>query len=164
MTYDSEQIIAMLRRSYGAVDGLWFVMCEQRLGFEAALDLDDAVWQVMPKLQARQARAVLGLEGESLDELAQALGLKLTAEGHQFEVSQTAERLEVRVLHCPWHEALVKSGRMQIAAQVAGVICANEARGWAAEFGQQAEFSADDSICCGGDCCRFVFGGRAAYP
>jgi hypothetical protein len=157
MTHTPEQLIEMLRRSYGAVDGLWFVMCEERLGFETALELDDAVWQVMPKIQARKARQVLGLTGHTLDELARALGLKLAAEGHTFEVSQTAERLEVRVDECPWHDALAKSDRMHIATQVARVICTNEANGWATEFGQQAGFDFAAGKCCGGECCRFVF-------
>jgi len=157
MDHDPQQMIAMLRRSYGAVDGLWFVMCEERLGFAAALELDDAVWQVMPKLQARKARELLGLEGNTLAELAQALGLKLAAEGHTFEVSQTPERLEVRVTQCPWHEALVKADRMHLATQIARIICTNEANGWAAEFGQRAEFDFATSKCGGGECCRFVF-------
>ena len=159
MNYDPLQLIEMLRRSYGAVDGLWFVVCEQRLGFAAALELDDDVWRVMPKLQARKARELLGLTGNALDELAQAIGLKLAAEGHVFEVSQTEERLEVRVDECPWHAALVKSDRMHLAAQVARIICTNEANGWAAEFGQQAEFDFEAGKCCGGECCRFVFRG-----
>ena len=160
MCYEPEQMIEMLRRSYGAVDGLWFVMCEQRLGFEAALELDDDVWQVMPKIQARKARQVLGLAGSTLDELARALGLKLAAEGHTFEISQTPERLEVRVHECPWYDALAKSDRLHLARQIARVICTNEANGWAAEFGQQAEFDFEAGKCCGGECCRFVFRGK----
>lgn len=157
--YEPQAVIEMLRRSYGAVDGLWFVMCEKRLGFEAALELDDEVWRVMPKIQARKARGLLGLEGHTLEELARAMGLKLTAEGHEFEISQTPERMEVRINRCPWHEALVKAERMHIAADVARVVCQNEAQGWAAEFGQKGEFDFSEGICCGGGCCRFVFEG-----
>jgi len=157
MTYNDAQMVEMLRRSYGAVDGLWFVMCEQRLGLQAALELDDAVWQVMPKLQARKAREILGLAANSLDALAQALGLKLAAEGHVFELSQTPERLEIRITQCPWYDALAKSDRLHLAAQVARTICTNEANGWAAEFGQAPEFDFAQSKCEGGECCRFVF-------
>lgn len=160
MTYDSAQIIAMLRRSYGAVDGLWFVKCEERLGYAAALELDDEVWQVMPKLQARKARELLGLTGNTLDELGQALGLKFAAEGQQFEVHLTPERLEVRVTACPWHDVLVQSGRLHIAGDVARIICTNEARGWAAEFGQEAAFDFARTKCAGGDCCCFAFAAK----
>lgn len=157
MSYDAEAIIGMLRRSYGAVDGLWFVKCEQRLGFEAALALDDEVWQVMPKLQARRARELLGLSGNTLAELGQALGLKLTAEGHEFRVQQAEQRLEVRITKCPWREALAKAGRLSLAEQIASHICANECRGWAAEFGREGEFLVERSLCAGGSACAFEF-------
>jgi hypothetical protein len=155
--YEPDQTIAMLRRSYGAVDGLWFVMCEERLGRDAALELDDAVWKVMPKIQARKARELLGLTANTRDDLAQAIGLKFAAEGQEFEVSQTGERLEVRVTQCPWHDALAKSNRLHIAAQVARIICTNEAEGWAQEFGHEAAFDFESSKCGGGECCRFAF-------
>lgn len=41
------------RRSYRAVDGLWFMMIEKKHGFDEALELDEAVWRVLPKIQAR---------------------------------------------------------------------------------------------------------------
>lgn len=155
--FSPEHVIAMLRRSYGAVDGLWFVMCEERLGFEAALELDDEVWQVMPKIQARKAREVLGLTGNSLADLAQALSLKLTAEGHEFEVQLEEERLEVRITRCPWHEALVKADRLHMAEDIARQICGNECQGWAKEFGREGEFAVSESRCAGGEGCGFVF-------
>ncbi|MEN6545325.1 MAG: DUF6125 family protein, partial [Armatimonadia bacterium] len=126
MSYDPQEIIAMLRRSYLAVDGLWFVMCEQRSGFEAALELDAEVWKVMSKLQARKAREVLGLPGNSLEELARGLGLKFTAEGHEFEVRLEPERLEMKVVKCPWREALVKAERLHLAEDIARHICTQE--------------------------------------
>jgi len=166
MDYDAQAIIEMLRRSYGAVDGLWFVMCEERLGAEMALELDDAVWQVMPKIQARKAKELLGMgamnRAATLEDLAEAIGLKFAAEGQQVEMSQTRERLEVRVTECPWYNALVKSDRLHVAAQVARIICTNEAEGWAREFGRQAEFDFAQSKCSGGECCRFVFQAKQA--
>ena len=157
MTYDPQEIIAMLRRSYLAADGLWFVMCEQRLGFQAALELDGDVWKVMPKIQARRAREVLGLAGNSLEELARGLGLKLAAEGHEFEVAQEPERLEIKITKCPWREALVKAERLHLAEDIAHHICTQEGAGWAREFGRQFEFEVESSLCGGGEACRFRF-------
>ena len=45
-----------LLRSCAAVNGLWFMKVEEKYGFDAALDLDAAVWAVMPKIQARQLK------------------------------------------------------------------------------------------------------------
>ncbi len=69
MTVDEDKaLIEYLRRSYTAVDGLWFVMVEEAYGFQQALELDEQVWEILPKIQARQARQVLGITGNSCDD------------------------------------------------------------------------------------------------
>lgn len=157
MEYTAQQIADLLRRSYMAVDGLWFVMAEQRFGFEAALALDEEVWKVMPKIQARKARQVLGIEGSSLSDLAECLGLKMASEGHDFEVELGEDRLEIRLTHCTWRDVFERAQRLHIAKDIARNICLNEGAGWAAEFGCQFEFDLDQSLCAGGCGCRFVF-------
>ena len=51
-----EQKTEYFRRSYTAVDGLWFMKVEERMGFEQALQIDEAVWRILPKIQARALR------------------------------------------------------------------------------------------------------------
>ena len=62
-----EQRADYFRRSYTAADGLWFMMVEEKYGFDAALKLDEAVWKVLPKIQARALKSMMklnsGLEG-----------------------------------------------------------------------------------------------------
>ena len=157
MTYSDEQIIALLRRSYMAVDGLWFVMAEQADGFRHALDLDEQVWRVMPKIQARKAREVLCVTDNSLEGLARCLGLKLACEGHAFEVLLEDDRLELLLTHCTWHDVFVKSERLHIAKDIARNICVNEGAGWAAEFAAEFEFDLEASHCAGGEHCSFIF-------
>jgi len=60
--FTDAQIADFLRRSYFVVDGLWFIMAEQERGFDEAMDLDEAVWGVMSKVQARRAKEVLRIE------------------------------------------------------------------------------------------------------
>lgn len=155
--YTTEEIAALLRRSYLAVDGLWFVMAEQREGFAEALAIDAEVWKVMPKIQARKAREVLGLTADGLEALARCLGLKMAAEGHEIEVHSHVGHLEIRLNRCAWHDVFEKAQRLHLAKDIARNICVNEAAGWAKEFGVQACFDLDNSICGGGSCCRFVF-------
>ena len=155
--YTTEEIAALLRRSYMAVDGLWFVIAQQRLGFAEALAIDEEVWKVMPKIQARKAREVLGLTGDGLEALARCLGLKMAAEGHAIEVHGDGNRLEIRLTHCTWHDVFEKAQRLHLAKDIARSICVNEAAGWAQEFGVHSRFDLDNSICGGGNCCRFVF-------
>ncbi|NLE90228.1 MAG: hypothetical protein GX602_04765, partial [Dehalococcoidales bacterium] len=50
------QISQYLQRSYEAVDGLWFMKVEEKLGFDTALEIDGEVWKVLPKIQARMLK------------------------------------------------------------------------------------------------------------
>ena len=155
--YTDAQKVEMLRRSYMAVDGLWFVIDEQRQGFAEALAADEEVWRIMPKIQARKAREVLGITGSSLADLAECLGLKLACEGHDFAVHLEPDRLEIAVSHCAWHDVFEKAERLHIAQDIARNICVNEGEGWAREFGRSFEFDLAGSHCGGGSCCRFIF-------
>ena len=158
MDFDGEKLVEMLRRSYTAVDGLWFVMAEEMLDPEQALELDERVWRVMPKLQARKARQLLRLRGSSLAELAQCFALKLSAEGHHFEVSRAGpDKLETVITECPWLKLLERSDRLHMADTIAQHICVTEGRTWASEFSEGIRFSLEASMCAGDESCRFVF-------
>jgi len=155
----SEQaMIEYLRRSYTAVDGLWFVKVEETDGFDTALELDRQVWQVMGKIQARAARKILGLDSNDLDALAAFLRLKFFAENYQAEILRPdPATLEISLTRCPWVEILKKTGRLHLAKTIANLICRNESEAWAKEFGQQVHFSADKTLCGGYGRCYVRF-------
>jgi len=158
MEDDEGKLVEMLRRSYLAVDGLWFMMAEEMLGFDQALELDERVWQVMPKIQARKTRELLGVAGSSLPSLAQCLSLKLCAEGHRFEVVRNRpDELEIAISDCPWLKLLERSDRCHLAETIARSICVGEARGWSAEFSDDISFELASSMCGGDESCRFLF-------
>jgi hypothetical protein len=151
---------AFFRRSYSAVDGLWFMMVEERLGFEAALDIDAQVWQVMAKIQARELCRLLNAP-MGLDGLAQCLEIKFAWEGFAAQI----ERPDVNTLRCvlqgcPWHEAMVRSGREHLSGRVGERICPVEFAVWADEFavaGQPIEYALDALLCQGQECCILIF-------
>lgn len=155
--FSDRMLVEMLRRSYLACDGLWFVKTEEAYGLAAAFDLDDAVWQVMPKLQARKARELLGIEDRSLPGLVKCYALKLTAEGYQFTISESDQQAEMAVISCPWRLALLRAQRTDLGPDIARRICTGEGRGWAREFGPHISFQLADSMCEGAGSCRFVF-------
>jgi hypothetical protein len=164
MDFEESKLVEMLRRSYFAADGLWFMVAEEMLGFDRALELDERVWQVMPKIQARKARELLGLHGSCLEELEHCLSLKFTAEGHAFGVAHSSpDRLEIAVTDCPWRNLLEKSKRLHLAETVAQSICVGEGKAWAAEFSDDISFELASSMCAGAQSCRFVFR-RGASP
>ena len=54
-----QQIAEYFHRSFTAADGLWFVKVEEKYGFDAALEIDNEVWKVLPKIQARKMKSLL---------------------------------------------------------------------------------------------------------
>lgn len=154
---DERALIEYLRRSYHAVDGLWFVIVEGEYDFEHALELDRRVWQALAKIQARKARELLGATGNSPEELARCFSLKLTADGHRFIVETTAEGVTFIISDCPWLQLLHKSNRQHLAARVAQTICPTEGGVWCAEFGGEYEFEMPRMACQGAQGCEMVF-------
>lgn len=151
-TFTDKEIAEFLRRSYFTVDGLWFVKCEDAHGFESAMALDEAVWEVMAKIQSRKAKALLGIENGGLAELGRAFQLKLSAEGHEFDIDINRDEVRITIKTCPWFEILKSSGRTGIAETIADRICAREYAGWAREFGPGIELEFGHRLCV--DACK----------
>ena len=74
-----KDISSYFQRSYTAVDGLWFMKVEERDGFEETLDVDDEVWKIMAKIQARTLKSFSRLE-HGVDALFECLTTKLSLE------------------------------------------------------------------------------------
>ena len=79
-----KQIAEFWHRSYATVDGLWFMKIEEKYDFDTALDIDDEVWKVLPKIQARVMKSMAGA-GEGLDGFRECLSTKLDLEGFEFK-------------------------------------------------------------------------------
>ena len=160
-----QQVVQYLHRSYAAVDGLWFVKVEQALGFDAALDLDEQVWGVLPKIQARSLKSLTGLT-TGLDHLAHCLAAKLTVDGFTFttDLDTTGGNLTITIDKCPWHELMIKAGRTALSGKVGTRICTAEYSVWAAEFGPGIAFHLGSQICRGDPCCTLNFTYNDANP
>lgn len=152
--FSDAEIADFLRRSYFAVDGLWFVKTEQKYGFEDAMILDEMIWDVMPKIQARKARELLGIEGHTLGDLLMAFQLKLAAEGYEYEVHSDGAQTVISVRVCPWYEILKSAGRTYLAEAIADRICKREFSGWAGEFSPTIEFDMVRRLCVESDNCQ----------
>jgi hypothetical protein len=155
-----EQAKEYFERSYRAADGLWFMKVEERYGLESALEIDDEVWKVLPKIQARMIRSMLGAE-ESLEGLARCISTRLDLEGFEFQAQGHEDALEILIKRCPWHDLMVKSGREHLSQKISSLICTEENSVWASQFGE-ISFEPVDQICRGSDGCklRFVRGSK----
>ncbi len=158
MNFEKEQIIEYLRRSYFAVDGLWFTMRETEEDFETALELDKKVWTVLPKIQARKAKELLSLESHGIENLKSALALKFTSEQYQYTIThEDKNRLELLINECPWYVILKKTDRLNIGPRIAGNICAEEFETWAWEFKCKCSSEPPKKMCCGHHFCLLNF-------
>jgi hypothetical protein len=149
------------RRSYTAVDGLWFMKVEERLGFDEALRLDEAVWKVLPKIQARVLKGMMHLPG-GLSGLEPALCARLALEGFEYEIEPREDGFAVIVKRCPWHDLMVKSGRGDLSEKVSDLICRVENSVWANEFSGAREdmeigFEREERVCQGAQRCVLRF-------
>jgi hypothetical protein len=152
----ARQVADYLHHSYTRVDGLWFVCAEKQFGFDAALALDESVWRVLPKIQARRLREDLRLE-RNLKGLSCALKAKLTLDRYEFRITQTKGEVVVRLSACPWHELILRSGRGHLAERIGGVICNIELPVFAREFNCTCAGVSESRLCCDGRNCVFRF-------
>lgn len=155
-----EALSEYLRRSYHAVDGLWFMMVEEEFDFDRALDLDERVWRVLAKIQARKARELLQCAGNEPEDLLRCFSLKLTADGHQFDAQIDEDHVTFRIARCPWQDLLNKSDRQHLASLVSKRICPAEGEAWCREFGERYAFEMTCMMCDGAGKCEMVFGRR----
>jgi predicted ArsR family transcriptional regulator len=142
-------------RSYTAADGLWFMKAEESYGFEAALELDEAVWRILPKIQARMLKSMMNLDG-GLEGLQQALSIRLAMEDFEFETKREGKSMQIIIGKCPWHNLMLKSGREHLSQKVSDLICHVENSVWASEFGKIA-FKREERICRGDRICLMKF-------
>lgn len=152
------QLEQYLRRSYSAVDGLWFVKLEEKYGFEAALDRDTEVWKIMAKIQTRALKSILAGDAGEPPDLRESFSAKLKLDGFQFR-SRTLKRggFTIIVRTCPWHEILVKAGRQEYAERIGAAICGSEYAIWAQEYGDAHALELESRICQGDKVCRINF-------
>jgi hypothetical protein len=153
-----EQIAEYFHRSYTKVDGLWFMKIEGKYGFDAALDIDNEVWEVFSKIQARLLKS-LGKTGDGIDALFECLTTRLTLEGTEFKADKTGNGggFKITINECAWHNLMIKSGREKLSSRVGTLICNTENSVWASEFGENIKFELKDQICQGSQSCVLQF-------
>ena len=158
MKLSNKEKADFFKRCFTAVDGLWFVKTEEKYGFEKALKIDQEVWKVMPKIQARELKKLTGMDS-GLEALLTCLSLKLDLEGYQYSIEKnSAEKcFSVIISQCPWHKLMVDSNRGHLSARVGSSICSNEFPLWASEFKVKLRFALKEQLCQGAPACMMTF-------
>jgi len=146
------------KRSFFTVDGLWFTMLEESSSFGKALEIDEKVWRVMPKIQSRRLRELYDIKGNTLQDLLAALKIKFELEGYDISVEEAGEdRVQIMVHGCPWFDIMKYAGRVDLAGRVGERICNVEYQGWADSFYKAIKFTLSSQLCKGEESCRLTF-------
>ena len=153
-----KQIAEYFHRCYTAVDGLWFMKVEEKYGFDVALEIDDEVWKVMPKIQARKLKSLCGKE-KGTDALLECFSTKLHLDSFKFNVEKFKgeKGFKIIITECPWHNSMIKSGREHLSGKIGTRICNTEYSVWAKEFGEDIQFELESQICNGSQSCILKF-------
>ena len=162
---NDKDISSYFQRCYTAVDGLWFMKLEDREGFESALDVDDEVWKILAKIQARTLKTFTRLD-HGVDALFECLTTKLYLEKYLFSTERFPDGSGFMVIigECPWHELMKKSDRQKIAGRIGTRICRTEYAVWAHEFDGHIDFEMNDFLCDGDKNCILKFRTRPPKP
>ena len=153
---NDEEKIRYLKRSYTAIDGLWFMKVEESFNFDKALELDNEVWKVVPKIQARFLKSVLGVNN-GLEALELCFTEKLRMDDIEFKVTRDGKILTITIVRCHWYELMVNSNRERLSSSIGETICNTEYSGWAQEFGEDISFKMLSRICGSGKECILQF-------
>ncbi|MDD5288434.1 MAG: DUF6125 family protein [Dehalococcoidales bacterium] len=155
---NEQQKTDYFHRGFTAVDGLWFMKIEEHFGFDKALEIDNEVWKVLPKIQARKMKELKKV-GTGIDALMECFPARLLLEGFTFKIEKDEKAKAFRLVidSCPWHKVMVKSGRQHLSAKVGNVICPSDYSGWASEFGCKFQLDEQNRICNGSKLCILHF-------
>ena len=153
-----KQVIEYFKKSYTSVDGLWFMKIEEQADFDTALQIDNKVWEIMPKIQARMLKSMSDSKNE-FEALLECLSTKLSLEGFSFTVEDNikADNFSIAINNCPWHNLMIKSKRAGLSGKVGSVVCNSEYNVWAKEFGDNITFKLGEQICTGFKSCILHF-------
>ncbi|WP_316896338.1 DUF6125 family protein [Pseudodesulfovibrio indicus] len=101
-----------LRTGWLAADGVWFQAVEQRAGMDAAKRVNDTCWARFAPLEARRAKAILGLpDNGGIPALKAVLAERMYGRLNRWEfVEETADSIIFRMTDCRVQTARKRRG------------------------------------------------------
>jgi len=99
---DLMRLLDVYARNWLAHDGSWFLAAEEKLGMDAAIDLDRESWRRFAGVEARRIMKSFEIpDGGGLQALARALAYRLYAMINEQTLNWTGEgALEFRMVEC----------------------------------------------------------------
>ncbi|MBI5210271.1 MAG: hypothetical protein HY927_09905 [Elusimicrobia bacterium] len=125
--FTREQLLTLLdvhAKSWLAHDGCWFLAAEEKLGMEAAVELDKASWERFSPAEAKRIMAAFGIpKNGGLDALEKALWLRLYACVNKQKIERLSPgRLVLCMLECRVQKARRDKGLKDFSCGGVGII------------------------------------------
>ncbi len=113
-----------LRSAWLAADGVWFQAIEGAAGMAAAKQVNDACWSCFAPLEARRAKAILGLPDRGgIAALKAALGVRMYAHLNRWEfVEETETSVVFRMTDCRVQTARTRKGLDDYPCKSGGIV------------------------------------------
>lgn len=153
-----EKQIEFLHGAYFGVDGVWFLVCEDTYDFDTALNLDSEVWRRFAKILAKRVKKMFNIEGDDTQTVADTITLRWTIEKWKFEIIEyTPKRSILRVLSCPWLEALRRSERENFAPKICDPVCEIVYHSWSESINPKIKVQKPKKMGEKDEYCDFIF-------
>ena len=79
-----------LQKLYGQLgqilDGIWFTCVEKAVGFEKAYEIDDEVWRIYSRKEAKRLRSFFGFQIPTVSDIEKVLRYSLFAQSLEFDL------------------------------------------------------------------------------
>jgi hypothetical protein len=108
---DLEEYMNFMLRQYRLVDALWFLAVEDIFGLDAAVKLNEGIWEDMASRSAKEITRRFNIQGQGLHTVIQALRYFPWTIITRYEIEESEHVATVRVPKCPPQEARLRSGR-----------------------------------------------------
>lgn len=117
-----ETLVAMLEvmvDNYRSVDGLWFQLVEQQFGTEKAVELDEAVWRVLGKIEGRRVKKAFNLTEGGIPAILKALQLSpsMSAFGPSDAEQPNANQVRFSITDCLSQKTRLQKGQQLFPCQ-----------------------------------------------
>ena len=118
------KVMGDFAKNWLAHDGLWFQAVEERLGIEAAIELDKMAWEKFSPIEATRIKKRLGMpDHPGIEGLVQALGFRLYAFVNKQEVVEVSkDKCIFRMNSCRVQEARKRRGLDDFPCKEVGII------------------------------------------
>lgn len=121
-----EQLSNLFSRSLNTVDGLWFLGVEEKYGLEAAVEIDEQVWERFMSIHVKRVTKTYGLETRGIEGLIEAIEVDPLWTTMKPSIQRLSnDSIIFRFTDCPSQRARVRDGRGEFPCKGVETACFN---------------------------------------